>query len=233
MYDDEKFNVIGIISDYKNAIIKNNGIPFMIYSLLNIDYFGSKKDDIPELTNKDKELYEEMVDMCDGIIIPGGYKTYNYYEYIVKYAIEKDIPVLGICLGMQLLSNIDNQEYSLQKNETVINHKQPYDEYVHKVNILDKTLLGNIISKHEIIVNSNHLYHVTKVNKFIVSAYSEDGIIEGIELPNKKFVLGVQWHPERLVELDNNANCLFVAFIKACYEQAKISKRRIFLKRFK
>ena len=49
-----------------------------------------------------------MVDLCDGIIIPGGYRIYEFYKYITEYAIKKDIPVLGICLGMQTLSRIDN-----------------------------------------------------------------------------------------------------------------------------
>lgn len=216
LYDDEKYNIIALYSDYKNAVIEKNCIPFMIPPLLNIDYYGTKLSEIPALTNKEKEIYREMVDMCDGIIMPGGSRMYNYDEYILKYAIDKDIPVLGICLGMQLLANIDNQTYCLETNETEVNHKQPKKKYIHKVKILDNTMLSTIITKKEIKVNSNHGFHVSKVNEFKISAYSEDGLIEAIEMPNKRFVVGVQWHPEKMLEFDDSANQLLDAFVKEC-----------------
>ncbi len=226
LHDDENYNIIAIFSDYKNAVIKKDCIPFMISPTLNIDYCGTKLSEIPELTEKEKELYREMVDICDGIIMPGGYRMYNFDEYILKYAIEKDIPVLGICLGMQLLANIDNNEYCLETNETNINHKQPNVNYTHKINILDNTILSKIMKEKEINVNSNHRLHVPKVNKFRISAYSEDGLIEAIEMPNKRFVIGVQWHPERLIEFDSNANQLFDAFVNECsYVKSKQLKR--------
>lgn len=45
--------------------------------------------------------------MCNGIVMPGGCKIYYYDKFIAKYAIENDIPVLGICLGMQILASVD------------------------------------------------------------------------------------------------------------------------------
>lgn len=226
LHDDEKNNVIALFSDYKNAVIKKDCIPFMLSPILNIDYYGTRLSEIPELTDEEKELYKEMVDMCDGIIMPGGYRMYNFDEYILKYAIEKDIPVFGICMGMQLLANIDNKEYCLEPNETGINHKQPNEKYIHKINISDNTILSRIIKEKEIKVNSNHRFHVSKVNEFKISAYSEDGLIEAIEMPNKRFVIGVQWHPERLIEFDSNANQLFDAFVNECsYVKSKKLRR--------
>ena len=216
LYDDEKNNIIALFGDYKNAVVKKNCIPFMIFPVLNVDYYGTKLSKIPALTNKEKKMYREMVDMCDGIIMPGGDRMYNFDEYVIKYAIYKNIPVLGICLGMQLLANMDNQSYCLEENQTEINHARPKEKYVHKVKILDNTMLSTIIKEKEIKVNSNHKFHVSKVNKFKISAYSEDGLIEAIEMPNKKFVVGVQWHPEKLIEIDNNANQLFDSFVKEC-----------------
>lgn len=226
LYDNEKSNIIALYSDCKNAVVEKNCIPFMIFPLLNIDYYGTKLSEIPALTDKEKEIYREMVDMCDGIIMPGGYRMYNFDEYVLKYAIDKDIPVLGICMGMQLLANIDNRTYCLEVNETEINHKQPNEKYIHRVKILDNTILSTIIKEKEIKVNSNHRFHISKVNKLKISAYSEDGLIEAIEMPNKKFVVGVQWHPEKLIEFDNNANQLFDAFVKECsYIKSKRLKK--------
>lgn len=53
-------------------------------------------------------------------------------------------------------------------------------------------------------VNSRHKYEIINVNNAIVSARSDDGIIEAIEFPNKRFTMGVQWHPEDLYETDIN-----------------------------
>lgn len=226
VYDDEKNSVIAVFNDYKNAITKKGCIPFVICPLLNIDYYGTKLSDIPDLTEYEKEMYKEMTDICDGIIMPGGYRIYNFDEFVIKYAIEKNIPVLGICMGMQLLANIDNKSYCLEPNDTDINHKQPSENYVHSVNILNNTLLSEIIKEKEIKVNSNHRYHVSKVNNFEISAYSEDGLIEGIEMPNKKFVVGIQWHPERMINYDENANKIFDKFVNECID-VKIKKHLI------
>lgn len=226
LYDNEDNNIIAVLSDYKNAVFKKDCIPFMICPLLNIDYYGTRLRDIPELTEKEKEIYKEMVNMCDGILMPGGYRMYNFCEYVLKDAIEKDMPVLGICMGMQLLSKIDNDDYCLEPNETNINHKQMTEDYVHDVNIVDNTLLSEVINEQEIRVNSNHRYHVAKLNEFVISAYSEDGLIEGIEHPNKKFVVGVQWHPERMIEYDKNASKIFDKFVDSCAE-FKTKKKNI------
>lgn len=214
--DEENNPVITLYNDYKNTIIKKGCIPFMICPILNIDYFHTKLSDIPELTEEDKIIYRQMIDICDGIIIPGGYRMYNYFKYIVEYSLERDIPTLGICMGMQLLATIDNDGKCLTLNETDIEHHRPNTKYVHKVELEDNTLLYDIIRKKEITVNSNHRYHVIKTNNFKISACSEDGLIEGIELPSKKFVIGVQWHPEKMIDYDINANRLFDAFIDNC-----------------
>lgn len=215
-YDEENESVIALYNDYKNAVVKGGCIPFMICPLLSIDYYGTKMSNIPELTDEEKVIYKEMIEMCNGLIIPGGYRMYEFDKYVVNYAIKKDIPILGICMGMQLLATIDNDSRCLEINETNINHKQRNQKYVHKVKILEDTLLNDIIGKKEINVNSRHRYHVSKVNNFTISAYSEDNLIEAIELKDKKFVMGVQWHPEKMIDFDESAKKIFDEFINNC-----------------
>lgn len=224
VYDNEGFSVIALYEAYKNVVIQKDCIPFMICPLTNIDYYNTKLEDIPAITNKEQETYMQMIDMCDGLIIPGGYRIYNFHEFIVKYALEKDIPIFGICMGMQLLANIDNNYNCVVLNETEINHKQTNQKYAHKIKILDGTLLKEIVKKDEIEVNSNHKYHITKVNNFIVSAYSKDGLIEAIECSNKNFVIGLQWHPEKMVGYDLEANKIFDRFILECSKTKVKSK---------
>lgn len=212
-FEDDK--QIAVLDDYRRAVIKKGCIPFIICPLADINYVNQKQKNIPDITENEKSTYREMVDMCDGILITGGYSWYNYDEFITKYAIEKNKPVLGICMGMQLLASIDNEDNCLKQNLLIsdFNHRQPNIKYVHDVTIKKDTYLSNIIKKDNIKVNSKHNYHISKVNNFVISAYSSDGIPEAIELPGKKFVIGVQWHPEKMLEYDEFANKIFDEFI--------------------
>lgn len=77
--------------------------------------------------------------MCDGIVFPGGKKLTPYDRYLLEQVIKKDIPVLGICLGMQLMSCY-NEEKIIEKNNTKINHRQKNrSELTHKVIIKEAT----------------------------------------------------------------------------------------------
>lgn len=214
--DDEKYSVVGIYNTVRTSIIKKRCIPFMIMPMADVDYMKDEKKTIPELTNEEKEILRTMVDACDGILIPGGYGWFYYDEYVVAYAIEKNIPILGICMGMQLLGSYDNDCQCTELIDSNINHNQHNVKYAHKVRIQDGTRLYDIVGENEISVNSKHRYAITKVNKFKISAISEDGYIEGIELPDKKFVVGIQWHPENMLDYDISANKIFDAFIEKC-----------------
>lgn len=216
--DDEGDTFVALYTNYNNAILKKGGIPFMIAPFSDINYVDKKLSEIPELSEEEKKNYRDLVNMCDGLVIPGGYRIYNFAKYISEYAIERNIPILGICMGMQTLATVDNGHDCVAKNDTPINHRQKENKYVHNVEILENTLLSNIVEKQKIPVNSKHRYHVNNTKKFIVSSYSEDGLIESIELPNKRFVIGIQWHPEKMLEYDESANKIFDRFIRECKE---------------
>ena len=205
------------------AIVKKGGIPFLIAPNQNINYNLYDPENVPRLTDKEKDELYYLTNICDGLIIPGGDKWYEFDEVIYKYALEKDIPILGICAGMQVIGKMDTDQDNPIKdntirNNTIINHKARGQKYVHYVDIADNTTLKDIVGDNRINVNSSHNYHIDKVNKLTISAYSEDGLIEAVEYPDKKFVLGVQWHPESMLEYDDAANKIFDAFIKNCEE---------------
>ena len=159
-----------------------------------------------------------MLSICDAIVKPGGSKIYEYERYIYDYTYKNDIPYLGICAGMQMMANYQ-RSINNEKNNTNIEHYSK-EEYIHTLKIIKDTLLYKILGKEEILVNSRHLYHIQSPGIHKVNAYSEDGIIEGIENPNKAFHLGLQWHPEILY--DTNTDKIFDAFIES---SKKIKKK--------
>ena len=189
---------------------------FPIAPVQNVYYIDTRGKDFLPLTEEEKEVIEKSLDYIDGMLFPGGNKFTPYDRYLLERCIDRDIPVLGICLGMQMISCYQ-KDVNLIKNETDINHKQESDEELtHKVKIKRDTLLYEILKQDEIMVNSFHNYHCEDNTLFKVNAISEDNIIEGIELSNKKFILGIQWHPEISYEFDDNSKKIIDEFIRRC-----------------
>lgn len=199
------------------SIVKSGGVPLLILPTNNYCYDLNNK--IPLLTKKEKKDIYSVVNLCDGVIFQGGLKWYEYDTVIFNYALKKDIPILGICAGMQMMGCIDKYNSSSDftvYNNTEINHLEKGKKYVHKVKVINNTLLYDIVKTNILEVNSRHNYHIEDVKNFIIAAISYDGLIEAIEYPNKKFVLGLQWHPESMLYYDKYANRIFKKFIKIC-----------------
>lgn len=213
-----KYNIF-VNDNHRRAIIKSGGIPISILPTQNVKYekINNKKTNNP-LTEEEKNDIIRVIEKCDGIILQGGYYSYYYDEFIARYCIENDIPILGTCLGMEIMAAVDCNTSRIE-NVFLINskikHKQLKAKYVHSINIKKESLLYKIIGLDKIQVNSRHIYSVKNINKSKIVAKSEDGIIEAIEFENKKFAIGVQWHPEDLFDVDENMLKIYKAFIKA------------------
>ena len=153
-----------------------------------------------------EEDYKELIDICDGIIFQGGDNFEEYDLEALKYAYDIDIPVLGICLGMQSMGVLFGG-----KMINIENHKT---KGTHNIKIKTDTKLYEIFKNDIIKVNSRHR-QVIKNTSLKISAISSDGCIEAVEDSNKKFFIGVQWHPESMID-DYLQNKLFKSFIFNC-----------------
>lgn len=147
---------------------------------------------------------KEAISLCSGFILQGGDNYSSRDLEIVKYLYDNDIPTLGICLGMQMMGKILKGRFYKVKNHL------SSDLYVHDVNILENTKLYEILNKKTIKVNSRHKDAIKRIK---YSAISSDNVIEAIEDKNKKFFIGIQWHPESI--MDNNSKKIFEAFFKS------------------
>lgn len=139
---------------------------------------------------------------------------------MIRGALERDLPVLGICGGEQLLAVALGSTLIQHIPDSIPNplpHEQPNPRHEagHSITITEGTLLHKIVDKKEVMVNSAHHQAVDKMGKgLVVNAVSPDGVIEGIEHPDYTFCLGVQWHPEfHITPADTD---IFKAFISAC-----------------
>ena len=199
------------VEEIRLAVTKMRGIPLLI---LPVD-----KDEMScKIVYSEEEIkdLERVLSLCDGFILPGGDTWYRLDEVVIDYAIRRDKPLLAICLGMQALSKVLSGEKEKAydntiKNNTLINHLEPNKDYVHSVIIDKNSKLYSIIGEEKIRVNSRHSYHVPELDNTLICARSSDGLIEGVELKDKKFIIGVQWHPESNLE-DKHSKKLFKSF---------------------
>lgn len=120
---------------------------------------------------------------------------------LARLCIERDIPILGVCGGMQTLAVATGgtliQDIATERPDAM-EHQQPTDpvEGWHQV-LLEPSILRQIFGRAPV-VNSTHHQAVADPGIFRVAGYAPDGLIEAIELPNHGFCVGVQWHPELL-----------------------------------
>ena len=191
---------------------------------------------------EDEALLEELTNVCHGFCFSGGedidpvrygeeklpecgeiaHRRDTFELRLFEKVLPTEKPILGICRGCQVINVALGgtlwQDLPSQIPSD-IHHKQLEGqfEHSHRVELLPGSPLAAITEKTRITANSFH-HQAIKVpgNGLQIIARADDGIIEAAYLPEHRYLLAVQWHPERLCGIDADARALFRSFIDAC-----------------
>lgn len=229
--------VIGITLDYEPEGSFSN----YPYYALRQHYFSAvtKAGGLPIGIPYAQEEIAAYLDRIDGLIVPGGtfasppewYIENDETPYecsprlafdlaLLDQALDRQMPLLGICAGMQLLGGLLGCKMTggiHRYTDSTINHfdATPIAEYAHTVTVLEETRLAEIVKTEHFKINSHHQEALVELSKNVVkSAIAPDGIIEAIEVRDHPFALGLQWHPECMQEEEDPSFLIFKALIK-------------------
>jgi putative glutamine amidotransferase len=217
-----KYPWYALRENYCSSIAETGGVPFPLTHDLN--------------------LVDDYLSLINGLLITGGdfdldpalygeskrhetvkvKRTRTEFEMaMVHSALKKNIPVLGICGGHQLINVALGGTLIQHLPDEVlseIKHEQPNPRHEagHPVNIIKDTFLYKLIGEDTILVNSAHHQAIKKLAPdAVLNALAPDGVIEGFEVPEYKFCLGVQWHPEFFIT--PNDKLILESFVKASH----------------
>jgi putative glutamine amidotransferase len=193
-----------------------------------------------------------ILDRLDGVVLSGGAdvdqslygetphprlrrvdRARDDFELaLVRGALDRDLPILAICRGHQVL-NVATGGTLVQDLPSVVaggerhDCAEPRTRRVHAVDVRPGTLLSRAVGEGPVSVNSIHHQAVARLGPGLVASAhcTDDGVVEGIEMPGRRFVVGVQWHPESFWGAADSFQPLFDAHAEACRAPAPAGSR--------
>jgi putative glutamine amidotransferase len=191
----------------------------------------------------DQVVRAAQLDLVDGLLLSGGLDIHpglygegevhpsteteaggrDAHEIaLVREAVARDLPIFAICRGLQVLNVALGgtlfQDLPTQVDTEWAHRQGPHSsEKTHRTCIVPGSRLGKIVSGMETLPINSHHHQAAKdvAPGLVVTALADDGVVEALEKPDARFLLGVQWHPENLYETDAPSRALFAAFAKA------------------
>lgn len=221
---DDKLESLWMLPGYMDAVLEAGGVPIMLP------------------LSRDYDVINAVAEKCDGFLFSGGHDVSpmlyneNKSDKCGKISFERDCeeqmlfdialrdnkPVLGICRGIQLINVLLGgtlyQDLPSQRPTNVEHHQlPPYDIPIHRVDIVENSPLCKLLNVDKMMVNSYHHQAIKDLAKPLSAmAYSEDGLVEGVYVRDKKFVWAVQWHPEFSYKKDEKSRAIFKSFVDSC-----------------
>lgn len=202
---------IGQIRHYLDVVLASGGIPLLIPTV------------------EEESVVLDYLSRIDGILLPGSPTDIHPSHYgapphpklgklyperdstdfaLLKHADEAKLPLLGICFGVQSLN--------VFRGGSLVQDIPSHDETRHVIRLDGDSLLARLAGSTEMEVNSFHHQCVERLGMDLrVVAKSLDGVIEAVEDTTGRFMIGVQWHPERGWKDDGFSRRIFNAFIEA------------------
>lgn len=160
---------------------------------------------------RESEILTEQLKLCRGIVLQGGQRIAEYEYLLAKMAYEQDIPTLGICRGQTIMARVLGAQIT---DVDAAAHDQTGD-YVHEIEVVSGTHFHEIVKCDRMRVNSRHRRAVVPSESFRTAAISPDGYAEVIEVPEKKFYMGMRFYPENLYRDDLVVHRIFQAFVQS------------------
>lgn len=193
----DMWHYMEIVDDIRYVLAKNNALAVgLLPTEKKLEFKIDEELDNYNLTATEKTDLEAIIERLDGVILEGGLVSNHYEEEVAKICIEKDIPLLGICSGFNNLVRALGGKVYLDSTSL---HKQYGEKIAHDIEIEKNSKLFNILKTTKLPVNSIHTYISKKedLKGFKVAAKCpNDNTVEAIEFENKRFVMGIKWHPE-------------------------------------
>jgi putative glutamine amidotransferase len=193
-----------------------------------------------------------LLDRLDGVVLSGGAdvdpslygeaphprlrrvdRLRDDFELaLVREILRRDLPLLAICRGHQVL-NVATGGTLVQDLPSVVaggerhDGAEPRTRRVHPVDVRPGTRLSRAVGEGTVLVNSIHHQAVARLGEGLVASARcpDDGVVEGIEMPGRRFVVGVQWHPESFWAESDTFQGLFDAHVEACRTPALTGSR--------
>jgi putative glutamine amidotransferase len=211
------------------------------------------EDDIPgEIEVQDDLAADDqgLLDDVSGLILPGGGdidpavygrprhpRTHNvslvrdrFELAVLQAALDRDLPVLAICRGMQLLNvglgGTLEQHLGDRPGRLPHDRDRPRAEAAHKVRVVPDSVLAGALGTTELAVNSHHHQGLERIaDELTEVGWADDGVLEAVEARARSCVIAVQWHPEVMAPVDRTQAAIFSYFLGAARSYSKAEPR--------
>jgi putative glutamine amidotransferase len=219
--------IFGVPRTYVRAVAMVGGVPVVIPPYLDDPALRGAFDGIDGLIlSGGGDIHPSEFGEADcGLLWRIDRKRDRAELSLAHWALAEGLPVLGICRGVQTL-NVATGGSLIQDIPTQVSHAlshssisgRPLPEIAHSIRVDPGSRLAELIGAGDLGVNSAHHQAAKTIGKGLIAvARAPDGVIEGLEAPAHPFCIGVQWHPEAMVEGSPVMRRMFEGLIQAAY----------------